>query len=71
LHSVANKIKSFGEGIAKEILILKASIAAKPKLALEIVTIQEDIDKLLHIHEESVKMKLDEVSKMASVSLCS
>jgi hypothetical protein len=71
LHSVANKIKSFGVGIAKEILALKASIAAKPKLALEIVTIQEDIDKLLSSHEDSVKAKLEEVSKMASVSLCS
>ena len=71
LHSVANKIKSFGEGIAKEILILKASIAASSKVALEIVTIQEDIDKLLSSHEDSVKAKLEEVSKMASVSLCS
>ena len=71
LHSVANKIKSFGVGIAKEILALKASIAASSKLALGIVTIEEDIDKLLSSHEDSVKAKLEEVSKMASVSLCS
>jgi hypothetical protein len=47
-------------------LVLKASIEGEGILALK-----EEIIKLLHSHEESVKMKLDEVSKMASVSLCS
>ena len=67
LHAVCLTIKAFGETLTKEILALKESIAAASKFA----TIEEDIDKLLSSHEDSVKAKLDEVSRMTSVSLCS
>ena len=69
LHAVCLKIKAFGETLTKEILELQESIAAASKFAT--IQVLEDIDKLLSSHEDSVKAKLDEVSRMTSVSLCS
>lgn len=67
LHSVCIKIKSFGEILTKDILALKTSIAAASNV--DVTQFKDDIDNLLKSHEDSVTKKLDEVSKMTSVSL--
>ena len=67
-HAITIKIKAFGEDIAKFILTLQKSLETAPATK-EIKEMKDDIDKLLHSHEESVTMKLDEFAKLASVSL--
>lgn len=68
LHSITIKIKNYGEDIAKSILTLQKLLETAPATK-EIKEMKDDIDKLLHSHEESVTMKLDEFAKLASVSL--
>lgn len=68
LYSISIKIKEFGEDIAKFILTLQKSLETAPA-AKEVKEMKDDVDKLLHSHEESVKTKLDEFAKLASVSM--